>query len=290
MEDLQRVLIDGQPVGQPGAAVSVLDRGLHYGDGLFETIACVDGRPRLLERHLQRLAAGGERLGLHLGDGAELAREVRELATDTASAVVKLLLTRGVSVARGYAPSGAEHTLRIALRYAWPGVDPEQAGQGVRVRRATLRLGENPALAGIKHCNRLEQVLARRECSDPDIAEALLFSGSGALVSGTMSNVFLVRGSQVLTPCIDRCGVAGVMRGLVLEIAGEAGISAEERRLDAADLAAAEELFLTNALTGIRPVRELDGTGVALGPVTRRLQALLAARLAVEERRGVGSA
>ena len=156
--------------------------------------------------------------------------------------------------------------------------------------RATLRLGENPALAGIKHCNRLEQVLARRECSDPDIAEALLFSSSGALVSGTMSNVFLVRGSQVLTPCIDRCGVAGVMRGLVLEIAGEAGISAEERRLDAADLAAAEELFLTNALTGIRPVRELDGTGVALGPVTRRLQALLAARLAVEERRGVGSA
>ena len=105
-----------------------------------------------------------------------------------------------------------------------------------------------------------------------------------------MSNVFLVRGSRVLTPCIDRCGVAGVMRGLVLEIAGEAGISAEERRLDAADLAAAEELFLTNALTGIRPVRELDGTGVALGPVTRRLQALLAARLAVEERRGVGSA
>ena len=290
MEELQRILIDGQPVEQPSAAVSVLDRGLHYGDGLFETIACESGRPRLLERHLQRLAAGSERLGLVFGEAAELAREVRELAAGTASAVVKLLLTRGVSVARGYAPSGAEHTLRIALRYAWPGVDPEQAGQGVRVRRATLRLGENPALAGIKHCNRLEQVLARRECSDPDIAEALLFSGSGALVSGTMSNVFLVRGSQVLTPCIDRCGVAGVMRGLVLEIAGEAGISAEERRLEAADLAAAEELFLTNALTGIRPVRELDGTGVVLGPVTRRLQALLAARLAVEERRGVGSA
>jgi 4-amino-4-deoxychorismate lyase len=287
MQDLQRILIDGQPVGQPGAAVSVLDRGLHYGDGLFETIACEGGRPRLLERHLQRLAAGCERLGL-FGDGAELAREVRALATDTSRAVVKLLLTRGVSVARGYAPAGSEHTLRIALRYAWLGVDPEQAGQGVRVRRATLRLGENPALAGIKHCNRLEHVLARREWSDPGIAEALLFSSSGALVSGTMSNVFLVRGSKVLTPCIDRCGVAGVMRGLVLELAAEAGISAEERRLDAADLAAAEELFLTSALSGIRPVRELDGMGVGVGPVTRRLQALLAYHLAAEERRGGG--
>ena len=80
----------------------------------------------------------------------------------------------------------------------------------------------------------------------------------------------------------------GVMRGLVLEIAAEAGISAEERRLDAADLAAAEELFLTNSLSGIRPVRDLDGTHVPLGPVTRRLQSLLAARLAAEERRGDG--
>ena len=291
MEELQRILIDGQPVDQPSATVSVLDRGLHYGDGLFETIACEGGRPRLLERHLQRLASGCERLGLVFGDRADLAREVRELATSTPRAVVKLLLTRGVSIARGYAPAGSERTLRIALRYAWPrAADPEQGGQGVRVRRATLRLGENPALAGIKHCNRLEQVLARREWSDPGIADALLFSSSGALVSGTMSNVFLVRGSKVLTPCIDRCGVAGIMRGLVLEIAAGAGISVEERRLDAADLAAAEELFLTNALSGIRPVRELDGTGVAVGSVTRRLQALLAAHLAAEERRGGGGA
>jgi len=289
MHDLQQILIDGQPVRQPGGAVSVLDRGLHYGDGLFETIACEGGRPRLIERHLQRLAVGCERLGLVPGDRAVLAREVRELAAAGApTAIVKLLLTRGASGARGYAPAGSERTLRIALRYAWSGRDPQQAEQGVRVRRATLQLGENPALAGIKHCNRLEQVLARREWTDPGIAEALMFSSSGALVSGTMSNVFLVRGSKVLTPCIDRCGVAGVMRGLVLEIAAAAGIRAEECRLEAADLAAAEELFLTNALTGIRPVRELDGMSLVVGPVTRHLQAQLVAHLAAEARRGCG--
>jgi len=288
MEDLQRILIDGQPVGQPGTALSVLDRGLHYGDGLFETIACERGRPRLIERHLQRLASGCERLGLVPVASAVLAREVHELVAGTSRAIVKLLLSRGVSLARGYGPVGSERTVRVALRYAWPVQDPEQAEQGARVRRATLRLGENPALAGIKHCNRLEQVLARREWTDPAIAEALMFSSSGALISGTMSNVFVVRESKVLTPCIDRCGVAGVMRGLVLEIAAADGIAAEERRLDAADLAGAEEIFLTNALIGIRPVRELDGTSLAVGPVTRRLQAQLRAYLAGAARRGDG--
>ena len=282
MQALQRILIDGQPVSEPAGALSVLDRGLHYGDGLFETIACEGGRPRLIERHLRRLAAGCERLGLVPADGATLAHEVRELAAGTTTAIVKLLLTRGVSLARGYALEGSERTLRIALRYAWSGQDPEQAQQGVCVRRAGLRLGENPALAGIKHCNRLEQVLARREWTDSGIAEALTFSSSGALVSGTMSNVFLVRGSKVLTPRLDRCGVAGVMRGLILEIAPAAGISAEERRLECADLATTEELFLTNALSGIRPVRELDGLSLGVGPVTRRLQAQLADYLAAE--------
>jgi 4-amino-4-deoxychorismate lyase len=191
-----------------------------------------------------------------------------------------------VALARGYALAGGERPSRIALRYAWPREDPAWHEEGVRVHLATLRLGENTALAGIKHCNRLEQVLARREWTDPAIAEALLFSSSGALVSGTMSNVFLVHGSKLLTPLIDRCGVAGIMRGLVLEIASAAGILAQERRLDAADLEAAEEVFLTNALSGIRPVRELAGEQRAPGPVTRLLQTRLAARLAVEVHSG----
>src|SRR5215472_17736 len=114
MQALQRILIDGQPVRQPDGALSVLDRGLHYGDGLFETIACENGRPRLIERHLQRLASGCERLGLVSGDGAALAREVRELAAGTSRVIVKLLLTRGAALARGYAATGRERAVRIA--------------------------------------------------------------------------------------------------------------------------------------------------------------------------------
>ena len=286
MGDLERVLIDGEPVEGPAATVPVLDRGLQYGDALFETIACTDGQPRLLGRHLQRLAAGCRRLGIEVGDAAALAHDAQTLARGTSRSIVKLLVTRGAGRARGYALTGGERATRIALRHAWPAEDPASQEQGVRVRLATLRLGENPALAGLKHCNRLEQVQARREWTDPTIADSLLFSSSGALVSGTMSNVFLVRGSKLLTPLIDRCGVLGVMRALVLEIAVAAGIAAEERRLEMTDLETAEELFLTNSVTGIRPVRELEGRQRARGPMTQRLQAELAAQMSLEAERG----
>ncbi|MGN6451785.1 MAG: aminodeoxychorismate lyase [Steroidobacteraceae bacterium] len=282
MGDLEAVLIDGQRIDPSSAGLPVLERALHYGDALFETMACIEGRPRLLERHLRRLALGCDRLGLEAPAAGLLASELADLARGTSRAVIKLLLTRGVALARGYALAGGERPSRIALRYAWPQEDPAAQVEGVRVRLATLRLGENPALAGIKHCNRLEQVLARREWTDPTIAESLLFSSSGALVSGTMSNVFLVQGSKLLTPLIDRCGVAGVMRGLVLEIASAAGVSAQERRLEAAELETAEELFLTNAVSGIRPVRELAGARRVCGPVTRLLQERLAAHFAAQ--------
>jgi 4-amino-4-deoxychorismate lyase len=140
-----------------------------------------------------------------------------------------------------------------------------------------LRLGENPRLAGLKHSNRLEQVLARLELSaDPEVAEGLLYSSSGNLVAATASNVFVVRGGSLLTPRIDQCGVAGVMRRVVLREARQAGVPARECELRAQDVQDAEEIFLTNALIGIRPVRRLDARELPPGPVTRHLQSVLA--------------
>jgi len=265
--------------GRPAVEVSALDRGLHYGDGLFETIACPQGRARLLDRHLRRLAAGCARLAIAPIDPLAIAHEVREVAAGADRAIIKVLLTRGPATARGYNVSGDEQPTRITLRYRWPEDDVALGEQGVRVRIASMRLGENPALAGLKHCNRLEQVLARREWNDPQISEALMFSSSGALISGTMSNVFLVRDSMLLTPRLDRCGVAGVMRAEVLAAAAGCGIPAQERGLDETDLMRSQELFLTNALIGIRPVRDVAGRPLVPGPVTRQLQAELAVRL-----------
>lgn len=264
--------------GRPGASVSVRERGLHYGDGLFETIACVQGRPRLLARHLARLGRGCRRLQIPQPRPLLLSAEIEQLAAGHERAVVKLLLLRGPAQARGYAVRGDESPSRVLLRYPWP-ADPPLSGGGVRVRLARLCLGENPQLAGIKHCNRLEQVLARAEWTDPAIAEALLFSSGGALIGGTASNVFLVRGERVLTPALGRCGVEGVMRATVLELARRAGIACEVGELAAQDLAAAQELFLTNALIGIRPVTRLEARPLPVGAVTTALRAALAAQL-----------
>ncbi len=272
---------DGAPLavwvnGRPSGALSPTERGLHYGDGLFETIACLRGRPRFLNLHLERLSRGCARLGIESPSPEELRREILAVAAGAGRAVVKVLLTRGPAVARGYGTTDAEQPTRLTLRYRWEDEDPRLATVGVRVRTAALRLAESPALAGLKHLNRLEQVLARREWSDADIAEALMFSSSGRLISGVMSNVFLVEGGTLRTPRLDRCGVAGIMRQVVLREAARAGIPVEERSLDGADLARTRELFLTSAVTGVRPVSAVDGRACEPGAVTRELQRRLA--------------
>jgi 4-amino-4-deoxychorismate lyase len=278
----EAVRVNGAVAGD----LSVLDRGLHYGDGLFETIACINGQPRLLQRHLRRLALGCQRLKIELPGLQTLGAQVRELAATASRAIVKVLVTRGPARARGYGVSGDESPSRVMLRYPWPEEAPAVAAEGVRVRLAATRLGENAALAGIKHCNRLEQVLARAEWDDPGITEALMFSSSGALISGTMSNVFLVHDSRLLTPRLDRCGVAGIMRALILEEAAQESIPIVECRLEAAALEQARELFLSNALWGVRPVRALEGVRLEPGELTRRLQQRIAARLAAPARAG----
>jgi 4-amino-4-deoxychorismate lyase len=266
------VLVNGVRDG----VVSPFDRGLHFGDGLFETIACRNGVPRFLALHLERLGLGCERLKID-GAGLEDARtEVLELAGDVDRAIVKVMVTRGAALARGYAPMQSERATRITVRYSWPHEDPARLHDGVLVRTCAAQLGENPWLAGLKHCNRLEQILARAEWpADSTISEGILFSSSGKLVCGTMSNIFIVRDSSVLTPRIDKCGVAGIMRRVVLSEAPRGGIPIRECELNAQDLQSADEIFLTNARIGIWPVRGLDGRGLAVGPVTRRLQALL---------------
>jgi 4-amino-4-deoxychorismate lyase len=269
------VLIDGAADG----AISALDRGLHFGDGVFETIACLQGRARFLSLHLERLAKGCCALGFAPPAAELLREEIGRLAAAQQRAIVKLIVTRGPAAVRGYGVSGREQATRITIRYPWPVEDPALQHGGVSVRVATLRLGENPALAGLKHCNRLEQVLARGEPDAAAADESLMLSRSGKLVSGTMTNVFLIDGPpqspRLRTPAVDVCGVAGVMRRVVLREATRAGITTMECELSAGDLAAATEIFLTNARVGIWPVGRLQERTLTPGPVTRRMQSLM---------------
>lgn len=261
--------------GETAGTLSPLDRGLHFGDGLFETIACLGGRPRFLELHLERLSLGCARLSLPTPGLERLSAAIQGAAAQAERSIIKLLVTRGPALQRGYR-WGAEQGTWLVIRYPWPQEDPALARAGVRVRTAATRLGENPALAGLKHCNRLEQILARNEDRSHEADEALMLSHSGNLVSGTMTNVFLVSGPpeapRLRTPELAQCGVAGIMRRVVLREAAREGLPVAECALAPQELDGASEVFLTNARIGIWPVRSIDGRALVVGPVTRRLQ------------------
>jgi len=256
--------------GVESSAISVDDRGLQYGDGLFETMSAQDGRVRHFERHMERLAEGGRRLGLPVPDPNLVAAECERALVGLGAGSVKLMVTRGPGP-RSYRPPADPAVTRIVVSSApKPRNDPEE---GIVVRLCDTPLGLNPRLAGIKHLNRLEQVLACAEWDDPAIAEGLMSSVDGRIVCATAANVFLVREGRLLTPAIRDCGVAGVMRGVVLAAAREAGIDSEILDVRLVDFSAADEVFLTNAITGVRPVGEILGLRryAAPGDVTRIL-------------------
>ncbi|NEX15398.1 MAG: aminodeoxychorismate lyase [Halochromatium sp.] len=255
--------------GELRSDIDILDRGLAYGDGLFETIAVRCGRPCCWLDHLDRLALGAARLRLPLPSPARLQAEARQLLEGIEVGSLKIMLTRGPS-ARGYRPPPQPQPTRILLVDGppedqgrgrdWADIAADRrAEQGVCVRLCDTRLGINPQLAGLKHLNRLEQVLARSEWSEPAIAEGLMLDAEGTLVCGTMSNLFLITAEGLQTPMIDRCGVAGTARSMTLRLAREAGLRVQERRLTLDDLVKAQGAFLTNALIGVWPIRSFAG-------------------------------
>jgi 4-amino-4-deoxychorismate lyase len=242
--------------GEATEYLSAYDRGLHYGDGLFETIAVLGGQPRNWELHLERLRAGCERLRIPPPSPERLFDDFLKLPVGDRPLVLKIIVTRGAG-GRGYRPPENPSPTRILTLGPWPDHPPANREQGVTVRLCELRLGSNPALAGLKHLNRLEQVLARGEWSDPAIAEGLMFDANGYLVEGTMSNVFICAGGEIHTPLLDGCGVAGIVRRRIIERAAAAGSTVRERRVTQADLLAADAVFLTNSLIGLWPVRRV---------------------------------
>lgn len=260
--------------GRVGDVIDVDDHGLQYGDGLFETIAVVNGEPRRLPLHLDRLERGCVRLGIRCPPRELLVSEITSVAGSEERAVLKLILTRGAD-GRRYKPSENAEPTRIIRLHDWPHRPAHWWETGVAVRWCTTTLAEQPLLAGIKHLNRLEHVLARREWSDPDLTEGLLCDGRGHLICGTASNVFLVHGTTLSTPRIDRCGVAGTVRAAVLSLAPQIGLPATEKELSVPDVATAGEIFLTNALIGVWPISRIGGQQFRVGPVTRRLQKLI---------------
>lgn len=261
--------------GAPPKASVLLSRALHYGDGVFRTLLRHEGHWLDFDRHYVKLVQDCRALGLDPPHVGQLEAELDALGGGRTQPVVgKIILARS-GLGRGYAPAG-RLCERILLRYAAPRYPASLWAEGIHAIRSPVVLGVQPLLAGVKHLNRLENVLASRDWP-PGVQEALLCDTEGQPVCGTRSNLFWVRDQKLYTPRLDRCGVAGMMRGKVLDAARALGLAAEAVSVPFAELASAQEVFVCNSLVGLWPVKRLDAlTLAAERPITRRLAAALA--------------
>lgn len=258
--------------GEISTLIPVTDRGLHYGDGVFETLAIIRGQPRFWQSHMDRLTAGCERMKLPVPPQSILLREVQTVSAAQRNCVVKIIVTRGNS-GRGYAPKTAVTARRMVCSYPWPDDSGQLEQVGIRTRICKLRLAIQPALAGIKHLNRLEQVFARSEWTETQIHEGILLDSEDNVISAISSNIFLVAGDRLLTPRMDRCGVRGVMRANILKTFKT---RCEQRRISLDMLPEADEVFVCNAVRGLFPVTRIGHWEYDVGPVTREIQQWLA--------------
>src|SRR3990167_921270 len=233
--------------GEPGDSISVHDRGFQYGDGLFETLAVMNGAPLLWCRHMQRLFHGAARLSINAPDENPLRHEAEQLGRVVERAVLKIILTRGVS-GRGYAPDKQAQMTRTVSLSPWPDYPVELRTHGVAAQFCRTMISRNQATAGIKHLNRIEQVLARAEL-EQDRREGLMCDEFGHVIEGTMTNLFIVSQDRLLTPDLLHSGVEGIMRGLVLERAVELTLEARVVGIDKSDVLQADEVILDRKST-----------------------------------------
>ena len=235
--------------------VSGSDRAFLYGDGLFETLRVFEGRPLWPGLHLDRLMLGCERL--HIPFTRSDAATALERFSGEASGVLRLSISRGTGP-RGYAPPVAPTPVP---RLSVSPLPLEPLDAPVDVVFSSVVLASQPLLAGIKHCNRLEQVLAAREARERGAGEALLCNASGLVQCAIAANVFVLRGTTLLTPPIEHSGVEGTRRRLILEhLAYVAGLSCEIAPLGREDCLRADAVILTNSVRGVRAVRSIEKT------------------------------
>lgn len=258
-----------------GAVVEdlALSRGLHYGDGVFRTVLIWDSQLMDWQQQLEKLSADCAALYLDMPDMSLLNAEAEKLAEKQASAVLKIIVMRQPG-GRGY-QSESQRSDRLLIRYPAPRYPERCWASGVETFYSDFRLGSQPALAGVKHLNRLEQVLASRNW--PKAAdEAILADQAGQLISGTRSNLFWIRAGVLCTPSLGESGVSGMMRNKILALAESMRLPTSIVKASRAELESADEAFLSNSLIGIWPMRRFEQREwMTPGTITQKLSIAL---------------
>lgn len=260
--------------GNSNDAISLFDRGLQYGDGLFETIAVEEDSLLCWDEHIERLQSGCSRLQIPIPNQDTLTEEARRLTSTIERGIIKIIITRGQG-GRGYAlPANVESTRIISL-YPWPKYSFGNPDDGINVRVCNYRYAHNSVLAGIKHLNRLEQVLARSEWTDSSIAEGVVLDHEDNVIEGTMSNLFYIKNNILYTPELSACGVEGIIRQKIITVAAELHLEVCIKNISQKTLMDADEAFMCNSIIGVWPIKMIDEKSLMVGDNTIQIKKAL---------------
>jgi len=262
-------LINGRRDG-----LTPFDRGFAYGDGVFRTFPVYQSHPHCWAIHYRCLSNDCNALGIICPPAELLLSEIAYLCRDDENAAIKIVITRGDGL-RGYAVPPLAQPNRVLLKSALPSWPESNFSHGVALHLCQMRLAQQPRLAGIKHLNRLENVLARMEWVDAQFADGLLLDTSGHVIECTMSNVFLRQGDTLMTPDLSQCGVVGVTRQRILQLAPALGLAAKICPVELDSLLTADEVMICNSLFGAWQVRSLAGKTWPAGALASQLRDML---------------
>lgn len=277
-------------------SVDVFDRGFMYGDGLFETIRVVKGEPLLWRYHTQRLAEGCKKLGLPIDSKlierlrVGLEQVILKAGRHTENCIVKIVISRGVG-GRGYQVPKKVTLTEVIICYPIPDYPLSYSLNGVALRTCQHRLSENPSLAGIKHLNRLDQVLASRELeqtigldgnAENAVVDGVMLDQSGQVIECTKSNIVFFEQDCIVSPDTRLCGVDGVARNYIFDSAKQLGLRTRIDNVLPSAISEFKGMAITNSVLGIWPVSQLDGVKLPISPLVYDIQRLLNEKLMYE--------
>ncbi len=269
--------------GELTLKISIQDRGFNYGDGLFETIAMLNRQPLFWVEHYQRLLKGCNVLGIHCPTEQKLKYDIEKLAQlspNVSAAVVKIIVTRGNSE-RGYQYDDNLVPNVVVSLSTYPSYPSRYWSEGIKIKACETRLSTQKRLAGLKHLNRLEQIVARQEWKN-EYQEGLMADVAGNIIEGVMSNIFVIKDNVVHTPVIINAGVNGIMRNIILKLCEANGIMVTVDEISFEQVLDADEVFLTNSIMGVWPVKKINNQFYTPGLLTKNIMNFLTKEYSVD--------
>ena len=264
---MNKILINGKKDNR----ISVNDRAFQYGDGIFETIAYKNNTLIYWNEHIQRLNNACRILQLNIIDEKTWLNDIKKVISDNQQdLVIKLIYSRG-NGQRGYKIAEPVEPVRVVMSSPLPVYADELHDSGVKLMVCKTPASSNSRLAGIKHLNKLDNVLARNEWSDDEIFEGLMLDDYGNVIEGTMTNIFAVKNNSLYTPILKRSGVNGIIRQRIIDLAKNDNIVTQQIEIKLDKLLKMDEIFISNSLIDLCPVKQIDNNQYKIGSITKQL-------------------